>query len=244
MPTLLALLLAALPPIGLQAQKKQLPNGMTVIVSKDASVPGVAVDLWYHVGSKDEEPGRTGFAHLFEHLMFMGARYVPYPQFDTIMEASGGTNNASTSNDLTTYHEVGPSNLLETFLWMEADRMATLGQEMTQEKLETQRKVVLNERRASYEARPYGKAELLLWDKMFPEGHPYHWPVIGSPQDLEAATLDDVKKFFARWYVPSNVSLSIVGDVDEKDALELVVVRDHPSGVFTEKWPFEERYVR
>jgi predicted Zn-dependent peptidase len=221
MPTLLALLLAALPPIGLQAQKKQLSNGMTVIVSKDASVPGVALDLWYQVGSKDEEPRRTGFAHLFEHLMFMGARYVPYPQFDTIMEASGGTNNASTSSDLTTYHEVGPSNLLETFLWMEADRMATLGQEMTQEKLETQRKVVLNERRSSYEARPYGKAELILWEKMFPEGHPYHWPVIGSSQDLEAATLDDVKKFFARWYVPSNVSLSIVGDVDEKQAFAL-----------------------
>jgi predicted Zn-dependent peptidase len=221
MPTLLALLLAALPPIGLQAQKKELSNGMTVIVSKDASVPGVAVEFWYHVGSKDEEKGRTGFAHLFEHLMFMGARYVPYPQFDTIMEQSGGSNNASTSNDLTQYHEVGPSNLLETFLWMEADRMATLGAEMTQQKLETQRKIVLNERRQSYESRPYGKAELLLFHQLFPQGHPYHWPVIGSPEDLNAATLEDVKSFFARWYVPSNVTLAIVGDVQPDETFAL-----------------------
>ena len=218
---LLALLLAALPPIQLHAVKKQLSNGMTVMVSRDGSVPGVAVDLWVHVGSKDEEPGRTGFAHLFEHLMFMGARYVPYPQFDTIMEASGGTNNASTSNDLTLYHEVGPANLLETFLWMEADRMATLGQEMTQEKLEAQRKVVLNERRSSYEARPYGKTELVLYEKLFPEGHPYHWPPIGSAKDLEAAGLADVKSFFARWYVPSNVTLAMVGDLDEERAMAL-----------------------
>ena len=222
MTLLFALLFAALPPIELHAVKKELSNGLTVIVSRDASVPGVAVDLWVNVGSKDEEPGRTGFAHLFEHLMFMGARYVPYPQFDTLMEASGGTNNASTSNDLTTYHEVGPSNLLETFLWMEADRLATLGQEMTKEKLETQRKVVLNERRQSYEARPYGKAELILYDKLFPEGHPYHWPTIGSPADLEAATLDDVKRFFARWYVPSNVTLAVVGDLDEEKTFALV----------------------
>src|SRR5437899_2749362 len=149
MPTLLALLLAALPPIELRAQKRQLPNGMTVIVSRDASVPGVAIDLWYNVGSKDEEPGRTGFAHLFEHLMFMGARHAPYPRFDTIMEQRGGRNNAATGNDDTHYYEAGPSNLLETFFWLEADRMATLGQEMTADKLETQRKVVLNERRQS-----------------------------------------------------------------------------------------------
>jgi predicted Zn-dependent peptidase len=169
---LLALLLAALPPLQLNAAHSTLDNGMAVIVATDRTVPGVAVDLWYHVGSKDEEPGRTGFAHLFEHLMFMGARYVPYPQFDTIMEQLGGTNNASTSNDVTNYHETGPSNLLETFLWLEADRMATLGQEMTQQKLETQRKVVLNERRQSYEARPYGQLELTLYDRLFPPGHP------------------------------------------------------------------------
>src|SRR5476651_1082731 len=143
---LVALLLAVLPPLSLHATQTKLDNGLTVIISPDKSVPAVVVDLWYHVGSKDEEAGRTGFAHLFEHLMFMGAKYVPYPQFDTLMEASGGSNNASTSNDTTNYHETGPANLLETFLWMEADRMATLGQEMTADKLEAQRKIVLNER--------------------------------------------------------------------------------------------------
>jgi predicted Zn-dependent peptidase len=136
---LAVLIAAALPVLSLQATRTQLPNGLTLVVSQDHSVPGVAVYLGYRVGSQDEEPGRTGFAHLFEHLMFMGARHVPYPQFDTIMEAAGGTNNANTSNDWTRYYEVGPANLLETFLWMEADRMATLGQTITAEKLETQR---------------------------------------------------------------------------------------------------------
>ena len=219
---LFALLLAALPPLQVQATQSKLDNGLTVIISPDHSVPGVVVDLWYHVGSKDEDPGRTGFAHLFEHLMFMGAKNVPYPQFDNIMEAAGGQNNASTNNDKTNYFEVGPANLLETFLWMEADRMATLGSEMTQEKLEAQRKIVLNERRQSYENRPYGKAELVLWDQLFPEGHPYHWPVIGAVKDLEAATLADVKKFFGNWYLPSNASLTIVGDIDEGEARKLV----------------------
>ena len=125
---LLPLLSATLPPLALQASKVKLDNGLTVIISADHSVPGVPLDLRYHVGSKDEDAGRTGFAHLFEHLMFMGARHVPYPQFDTLMEAAGGTNNARTGRDVTEYHEVGPSNLLETFLWMEADRLATLGQ--------------------------------------------------------------------------------------------------------------------
>ncbi len=219
---LLAVLLAALPPLSLPAQHFKLDNGMTVIISPDNKVPGVAVELWYHVGSKDEEPGRTGFAHLFEHLMFMGARYVPYPGFDTIMEQVGGSNNASTSNDSTNYYAVGPSNLLETFLWLEADRLGTLGEEMTAEKLETQRKVVLNERRQSYENRPYGLADLALYERIFPEGHPYHWPVIGSAKDLESADLSDVKRFFSRWYVPPNASLAIVGDVDPAQAERLV----------------------
>ena len=219
---LLPLLLATLPPLALQANKVKLDNGLTVIISADHSVPGVALDLRYHVGSKDEDAGRTGFAHLFEHLMFMGARHVPYPQFDTLMEAAGGTNNASTSSDVTEYHEVGPSNLLETFLWMEADRLATLGQEMTQEKLETQRKIVLNERRQSYENRPYGLAGLALEEHLYPEGSPYHWPVIGSAKDLEAAQLTDVTRFFANWYVPGNAILAIVGDVEPAQAEALV----------------------
>ena len=215
---ILLALLAVLPPIALSSQTRTLDNGLTVIVSPDHSAPGVAVDLRYHVGSKDEDPGRTGFAHLFEHLMFMGARHVPYPKFDTLMEAVGGTNNAFTNNDVTNYHEVGPANLLETFLWMEGDRLATLGQEMTQAKLETQRKVVLNERRQSYENRPYGLAHLALEEHVFPEGHPYHWPVIGSARDLEAAQLGDVTGFFARWYVPRNAILAIVGDVEPEKA--------------------------
>jgi len=219
---LAALVLAAVPPLSLPATRTTLDNGLTVIVSPDHSVPGVAVDLWYQVGSADEQPGRTGFAHLFEHLMFMGARYAPYPKFDTLMEARGGSNNASTGQDGTHYYEVGPSNLLDTFLWLEADRMQTLGQEMTQEKLETQRKVVLNERRQSYENRPYGQADLLLDEHLWPVGHPYHHPVIGSAKDLEAATLQDVKDFFARWYVPSNATLSIVGDVDPAQAVAQV----------------------
>ena len=215
---LLALLVAALPPLSLPAQTKTLSNGLVVIVSPDHSAPGVAVDLRYHVGSKDEDPGRTGFAHLFEHLMFMGARHVPYPKYDTLMEARGGQNNASTGSDFTNYFETGPSNLLEMFLWMEADRLATLGLTMTDEKLETQRKVVLNERRQSYENRPYGPAQLALEEHLYPEGSPYHWPTIGSAQDLEAARLDDVTKFFARWYVPRNAALAIVGDVQPEAA--------------------------
>jgi len=219
----LALWLAAspVPPLSLTGQAIILDNGLTVIVSEDHAIPGVAIELLYNVGSKDEQPGRTGFAHLYEHLMFMGARYVPYPKFDLIMEAAGGTNNAATSNDLTWYHESGPSNLLETFLWMEADRMATFGLEMTEEKLGTQKPVVLNERRQSYEARPYGMADLVTEETLWPEGHPYHHTPIGSARDIEAAELDDVKRFFARWYVPSNAILSIVGDVDTAQAQAL-----------------------
>jgi predicted Zn-dependent peptidase len=215
---LLALLLAVVPPLSLPSQTRTLSNGLVVIVSPDHGAPGVAVDLRYHVGSKDEEPGRTGFAHLFEHLMFMGARHVPYPKFDTLMEAAGGTNNAFTNNDVTNYFEAGPANLLETFLWMEGDRLATLGQEMTQAKLETQRKVVLNERRQSYENRPYGIAHLAMEEHLYPQGHPYHWPVIGSEKDIEAAQLGDVTSFFARWYTPRNAILAISGDVEPEAA--------------------------
>jgi zinc protease len=218
----LSLLLSAAPNLAVPTTQSELPNGLKVIIAPDRTVPGVVINLLYHVGSRDEQPGRTGFAHLFEHLMFMGARYVPYPQFDTLMEAGGGVNNASTDYDATDYYSVGPSNLLETFLWMESDRLLTLGQEMTQEKLETQRKVVLNERRQSYENVPYGKVEDALPPALFPKGNPYSWPVIGSAADLRAATLQDVKDFFATWYVPSNATLVIAGDVDPAQALALV----------------------
>jgi len=195
-------------------EKLVLPNGLTVIFHQDRSSPLVAVNIWYHVGSKDEERGRTGFAHLFEHLMFMGSKNAPYPSFDSIMESWGGHNNGTTSNDRTNYYEIGPTNLLETCLWLEADRLATLAEVITEEELERQRKVVQNERRQSYENRPYGQSELVIPDAMYPEDHPYHWPTIGSHADLEAAGVADVRAFFERFYLPSNASLVIAGDVD------------------------------
>ncbi|MBS2028858.1 MAG: insulinase family protein [Deltaproteobacteria bacterium] len=212
-----ALLLAAAP-IQLHAQRSQLPNGLTVILAEDHQVPGVAVLMTYKVGSRDEAPGRTGFAHLFEHLMFMGSVHVPYPQFDTLQEAHGGQNNADTGNDHTRYYEWGPSNLLETFLWQEADRLATLPDAMTEEKVSRQRDVVLNERRESYENQPYGMAEVSVAEHVFPPGHPYHWPVIGYPKDLEAASKEDVVAFFRRFYTPTNAILTIVGDFKPEQA--------------------------
>src|SRR5262245_30214136 len=199
-----------------------LENGLPVILHVDRSSPLVAVDVWYHVGSKDEVPGRTGFAHLFEHLMFMGSRNAPYPAFDAIMESWGGHNNGTTSNDRTNYYEIGPRNLLETFLWLEADRLATLSDVITDEELERQRKVVQNERRQSYENRPYGRGELAIPEAMYAPDHPYHWPTIGSHADLEAATVADVRAFFERFYRPSNASLVIAGDFDPAEARALV----------------------
>jgi predicted Zn-dependent peptidase len=203
-------------------EKLVLPNGLTVILHSDRSSPLVAVNLWYHVGSKDESPGRTGFAHLFEHLMFMGSKNAPYPSFDAIMESWGGHNNGTTSNDRTNYYEIGPRNLLETFLWLEADRLATLPEVITEEELGKQRKVVQNERRQSYENRPYGRAELVVSEEMYPPEHPYHWPTIGSHADLEAASVDDVRRFFERFYLPSNASLVIAGDFEPAEARRLV----------------------
>ncbi len=203
-------------------EKHVLPNGLTVIFHQDRSSPLVAVNIWYHVGSKDEEPGRTGFAHLFEHLMFMGSKNAPYPSFDSIMESWGGHNNGTTSNDRTNYYEIGPTNLLETCLWLEADRLATLAEVITEEELERQRKVVQNERRQSYENRPYGQSELVIPDAMYPASHPYHWPTIGSHEDLEAAGVQDVRDFFERFYLPSNASLVVAGDVDIAEGRALV----------------------
>ena len=203
-------------------ERHVLGNGLTVILHEDHASPLVVVDLWYHVGSKDEDPGRTGFAHLFEHLMFMGSKNAPYPSFDAVMEMWGGHNNGTTSNDRTNYYEVGPKNLLETFLWLEADRMATLAEVITEDELGRQRKVVQNERRQSYENRPYGRAELVVPEVMYPAQHPYHWPTIGSHEDLEAASVDDVRAFFERFYRPSNASLVIAGDFEPATARALV----------------------
>jgi predicted Zn-dependent peptidase len=202
--------------------RQRLANGLDVILHEDHSQPLVVVNLNYQVGSRDERPGRTGFAHLFEHLMFMGTKRVPTKKFDAWMEAEGGWNNAWTSQDRTNYFDVGPSHMLPLLLWLEADRLQALGSQIDQSKLDTQRDVVRNERRQQVENQPYGVAELELPALLFPEGHPYHHPVIGSYQDLEAATVGDVRAFFDSWYVPRNASLVIAGDFDPAEAKTLV----------------------
>ena len=203
-------------------EQYQLENGLNVILHEDHSLPQVVVNLWYGVGSKDEEKGRSGFAHLFEHLMFMGTTHLPGSGFDERMEAYGGWNNAWTSEDATDYYEAGPSNLLETFLWMESDRMRDLAEAMTQEKLDLQRDVVRNERRQSVEDTPYGVIWEAMSPAMYPEDHPYGHPVIGTHEDLQAASVDDVVRFFNAWYAPNNASLVIAGDFDSDQARQWV----------------------
>ena len=209
-------------PISVPTETFQLPNGMTVVLLEDHSLPKVVIDTWFSVGSKDEAPGRSGFAHLFEHLMFMGTARVPGNQFDVIMEGGGGNNNASTGNDRTNYYSTGPSALLPTLLWLDADRLEALGACMTQEKLDRQRDIVRNERRQNVENVPYGKVELLQPPAMYPDGHPYHHSVIGSHEDLEAATLADVKNFFQEFYVPANATLVVAGDFEPAATKALV----------------------
>ena len=222
----IAATLAAVPPLGAQepaVETYTLPNGLTVILHPDHSLPQVTVNTWFWVGAKDEAPGRTGFAHLFEHLMFMGTDRVPGNRFDMLMESGGGANNASTSSDRTNYFSWGPSSLLPTLLWLDADRLEGLAKAMTAEKVDLQRSVVRNERRQSYENRPYGAAGLILPEALYPPGHPYRHPVIGSHEDLEAATLDDVRTFFTTFYVPANASLVVAGDFEPEQAKKLVM---------------------
>jgi zinc protease len=211
-------------PAPLDVRTFTLPNGLAVILAPDHRLPQVVVNTWVQVGSKDEAPGRTGFAHLFEHLMFMGTARAPGNAFDAIMESGGGANNASTSEDRTNYFSWGPSALLPTLLWLDADRFQSLADAMTKEKVDLQRGVVRNERRQSYENTPYGRAELVLPEALYPESHPYHHPVIGSHADLEAATLEDVKGFFRSHYVPGNATLVVAGDFDP-DAVRPLVER-------------------
>ncbi len=199
-----------------------LPNGLTVILHEDHNLPQVSVNTWFYVGSKDDPPGRSGFAHLFEHLMFMGSMRVPGSGYDDLMEAGGGANNASTGSDRTNYLVWGPSSLLPTLLWLDADRLDGLGQAMTQEKLDLQRDVVLNERRENYENSPYAKAYLIIPKAIYPADHPYHESGIGEPEDLEAATLDDVTGFFDTFYVPGNASLVVAGDFDSVQVKEII----------------------
>jgi len=203
-------------------EKYQLDNGLTVILHEDHSLPVACINTWYFVGGKDEPAGRSGFAHLFEHLMFMGTERVPGSDFDNIMEAGGGWNNASTGWDRTNYYSFGPSNLLPTLLWLDADRLEALGANMNSEKLEKQREVVLNERKQTSVNRPYGVADMKLSELVYPPGHPYHLSVIGTEADIKAATVQDVKDFFATYYVPNNASLVIAGDFDPEEIKPLV----------------------
>ena len=202
--------------------KTVLDNGLRVVFHVDHTLPVTVVDVAYDVGSRFEVMKRTGFAHLFEHLMFMGTRRVPTKMYDAWMEAAGGWNNAWTSEDRTNYYDVAPPTALPLLLYMEADRMMDLGPEMTLEKLNAQREVVRNERRQNTENQPYGIAGLREPELLYPESHPYHHPVIGSHADLEAASVADVKEFFATYYVPSNAVLVVAGDFDPGPTMELV----------------------
>ena len=200
--------------------KKTLGNGLDVIVHEDHQLPMVAVNIWYHVGSKNERPGRTGFAHLFEHLMFEGSAHHDHGFFPPLQRA-GALLNGSTSTDRTNYWEVVPTGALELALWMESDRMGYLLPALTDAKFNNQRDVVINERRQNYENRPYGLAGMALSAAMFPPDHPYHWLTIGSAEDLRATTLDEVHAFFKTYYHPANASLSLAGDIDTGHAFEL-----------------------
>jgi zinc protease len=212
----LAMAAAALPALGqdIRCEKYRLENGMTVILHEDHKLPVATINIWYRVGAKDEPPGRSGFAHLFEHLMFMGTERVPGNEFDVIMETGGGSNNASTSLDRTNYFSEGPSSLLPTLLWLDADRLEDLARAMDEGKLNRQRDVVRNEIRQNVENTPYGRAEERVYRLMYPPQHPYHNAVYGTHDDLEAATVWNVKDFFATHYTPGNASLVVAGDFD------------------------------
>ena len=195
-----------------------LSNGLTVILAPNHSTPTVAVDVWYHVGSKNEVVGRTGFAHLFEHVMFTGSGHVPYGVHDKLTEGVGGSNNGTTSNDRTTYYETVPSSYLEDELWLESDRMGYLLDSLDLAKLNAQRDVVKNERRQGMDNQPYGRADEILSQATYPPTNPYSWDVIGSMTDLSAASEEDVKNFFRLYYAPNNAILTIVGDFDPAQA--------------------------
>jgi zinc protease len=208
--------------VSLRYEMFELDNGLRVMVHEDHRAPLACVCVWYHVGSKDERPGRTGFAHLFEHLMFEGSEHVPEGGFDQLLESVGGTNNGSTSPDRTNYWTALPAHALPLALYLEADRMGGLLPAITQAQLDAQRDVVKNERRQSYENRPYGLASETLLAALYPPDHPYHWPVIGSMVDLSAATLADVHSFCRTYYTPTNATLAVAGDTTVAQVRDIV----------------------
>ncbi|MDP2208965.1 MAG: pitrilysin family protein [Bacteroidota bacterium] len=223
--------------LNIKFEKYVLPNGLNVILHEDHSVPIVAVNIWYHVGSGREKVGKSGFAHLFEHMLFQGSQNVEKGDHFKLLQDAGGTVNGSTNTDRTNYWEVVPSNFLELALFLESDRMGFLTETMTQDKLDNQRDVVKNERRQNYENQPYGMASKVISENLYPPDHPYHWLTIGTQEDLSNATLDDVKDFFREYYAPNNASLCIGGDINPKDVKILVekYFGEIPSGKIIEK---------
>ncbi|HIB24654.1 MAG TPA: insulinase family protein, partial [Gammaproteobacteria bacterium] len=221
-------------------EKFTLPNGLRVLVHEDHKIPIVAVNVWYHVGSKDEEPGKTGFAHLFEHLMFNGTENYNDEYFGPFQQVGATDMNGTTNNDRTNYFENVPTPALDLALWMESDRMGHLLGVIDQDKLDNQTGVVQNEKRQG-ENRPYGKVFLQAAKATFPEGHPYSWTTIGSMEDLSAATLDDVKKWFKTYYGPNNAVIALAGDIDLETAKKLVSkyfgdIPAGPSPIKKKKW--------
>lgn len=208
--------------LNIDYKKEILDNGLEVVLVKDNSIPLSTVNLWYKVGSANESPGKTGFAHLFEHMMFQGSENVPKEKHFKYIQEAGGTLNGSTSLDRTNYFETIPSNSLELALWLESDRMGFLLPALTKEKLQNQKDVVMNERRQRYENQPYGLAWETLFSNLFPKDHPYCWPTIGWMEDIKKFQLADVKNFFKTYYAPNNASLVVVGDIDYNKTIGLV----------------------
>lgn len=209
-------------PQAIPLNERRLANGLRLITVIDRTTPTATVNLWYHVGSKNERAGRTGFAHLFEHLMFQGSANVSKAEHLALIESVGGSANATTWLDRTNYFATVPAEWVELILWMEADRLGTLLDALDQANLDNQRDVVKNEKRSSYDNQPYGTAYLELLALAYPKGHPYHHPTIGSMEDLDAASLQDVRDFFATWYAPNNAVLTVVGDIDEAQVVSAV----------------------
>ncbi len=207
--------------LDIKLERRTLDNGLEVVLYPDNSLPIVSVNIWYKVGSAYEEKGKTGFAHLFEHMMFQGSENVPKEKHFHYIQEAGGTLNGSTSIDRTNYYETLPANELELALWLESDRMGFLLPGLTQEKLDNQREVVMNERRQRYDNQPYGRAWEILFSNLYPENHPYHWPTIGWAEDIERYELKDVRNFFKKYYAPNNASLVIGGDIEIEKAFDL-----------------------
>ncbi|HEX3107962.1 MAG TPA: pitrilysin family protein [Thermoanaerobaculia bacterium] len=206
----------------LSLETYELANGLRVVLNEDHSAPLVAVNLWYHVGSKNERVGRTGFAHLFEHMLFSGSQHVGNNEHFRYVQSVGGVLNGTTFFDRTNYFETLPSNYLSLGLWLEADRMGFFLPALTQEKLDIQREVVKEERRQRYDNVPYGTAFERLLNLAYDPDYSYHWPTIGSMEDLQAASLDDIREFFATWYRPDNCTLTLVGDFIPSEAKHLI----------------------